>query len=72
MHIPPQPVYIPPTLRELIMPPPPSGLPFNAQPNAKYRSSKVQDTMTREKEATKVYFSTIEFMKVIALSILAA
>jgi len=30
--IPPHPVYIPPALSELTMPPPPSGLPFNAQP----------------------------------------
>ncbi|KAK4336982.1 hypothetical protein RND71_044172 [Anisodus tanguticus] len=33
--IPPHPVYIPPKLRELTMPPPPSGLPFNAQPDVK-------------------------------------
>lgn len=30
--IPPHPVYIPPALAELTQPPPPSGLPFNAQP----------------------------------------
>lgn len=30
--IPPHPVYIPPALAELALPPPPSGLPFNAQP----------------------------------------
>ena len=30
--IPPHPVYIPPALSELTLPPPPSGLPFNAQP----------------------------------------
>lgn len=30
--IPVQPVYVPPRLLELIKPPPPSGLPFNAQP----------------------------------------
>lgn len=30
--IPPIPIYVPPTLLELSMPPPPSGLPFNAQP----------------------------------------
>ena len=35
--IPPHPVYIPPALSELTLPPPPSGLPFNAQP-AKSRS----------------------------------
>lgn len=29
--IPPNPIYIPPILRELTLPPPPSGLPFNAQ-----------------------------------------
>lgn len=33
--IPPIPIYIPPTLLELSMPPPPSGLPFNAQPAPK-------------------------------------
>ncbi|XP_053211968.1 U2 snRNP-associated SURP motif-containing protein-like [Panonychus citri] len=31
--IPPHPIYIPPKLLELTMPPPPSGLPFNAQPD---------------------------------------
>ncbi|XP_044741339.1 U2 snRNP-associated SURP motif-containing protein isoform X2 [Chrysoperla carnea] len=30
--IPPHPIYIPPSLQELSMPPPTSGLPFNAQP----------------------------------------
>ncbi|CAF0807648.1 unnamed protein product [Rotaria sordida] len=54
VHIPPQPVYIPPTMRELIMPPPPSGLPFNAQPNTKYRSSKLQDILSRENELSKL------------------
>jgi hypothetical protein len=36
------------------MPPPPSGLPFNAQPNTKYRASKLQDILGREKEFAKV------------------
>ena len=36
------------------MPPPPSGLPFNAQPHTKYRSSKSQDIPSREKELSKV------------------
>jgi len=35
--MPPHPVYIPPALSELTLPPPPSGLPFNSQP-AKSRS----------------------------------
>jgi U2-associated protein SR140 len=30
--IPPHPIYIPPAMLELTMPPPPSGLPFNGQP----------------------------------------
>lgn len=30
--IPAHPIYIPPSMLELTMPPPPSGLPFNAQP----------------------------------------
>ncbi|KAG0422520.1 hypothetical protein HPB47_001663, partial [Ixodes persulcatus] len=33
--IPPHPVYIPPAMVELTLPPPPSGLPFNAQPHKK-------------------------------------
>ncbi|KAJ9581860.1 hypothetical protein L9F63_003791, partial [Diploptera punctata] len=31
--MPPHPIYIPPAMLELTRPPPPSGLPFNAQPN---------------------------------------
>lgn len=34
MPLPPHPVYIPPKLREQLVPPPPSFLPFNAQPGA--------------------------------------
>ena len=30
--IPNQPIYIPPELTDILIPPPPSGLPFNAQP----------------------------------------
>jgi U2-associated protein SR140 len=37
--IPPHPIYIPPALAELSMPPPPSGLPFNAQPQKNDDSS---------------------------------
>ncbi len=29
--IPPHPIYIPPAMLEMTLPPPPSGLPFNAQ-----------------------------------------
>ena len=31
--IPPHPIYIPPAMLELTLPPPPSGMPFNAQPS---------------------------------------
>ena len=31
VHIPSQPIYIPPELIDATVPPPPSGLPFNAQ-----------------------------------------
>ena len=42
--IPPHPIYIPPALSELTLPPPPSGLPFNAQPiKSKNSSSGKQD-----------------------------
>ena len=37
--IPPHPVYIPPSMAELSLPPPPSGLPFNAQPQKPSRQS---------------------------------
>ena len=33
--IPPQPIYVPPEMIEAQKPPPPSGLPFNAQLSAK-------------------------------------
>ena len=35
--IPPHPVYIPPALAELTLPPPPTGLPFNCQPTRRGR-----------------------------------
>lgn len=35
--IPPYPIYIPPALMEITQPPPPSGLPFNAQPHRRDR-----------------------------------
>ncbi|XP_033119834.1 U2 snRNP-associated SURP motif-containing protein-like [Anneissia japonica] len=38
--IPPHPVFIPPQMLQLTLPPPPSGLPFNAQPKDKRNSSR--------------------------------
>ncbi|XP_069831503.1 U2 snRNP-associated SURP motif-containing protein isoform X3 [Dendropsophus ebraccatus] len=36
--IPPHPVYIPPSMMEHTLPPPPSGLPFNAQPRERLKN----------------------------------
>lgn len=36
--IPPHPIYIPPAMMELTLPPPPSGLPFNAQPRERLKN----------------------------------
>lgn len=33
IHIPSYPIYIPPALLQITAPPPPSGLPFSAQPH---------------------------------------
>lgn len=46
--IPPHPIYIPPAMLELTMPPPPSGLPFNAQPS-KRDKHKVKETVQTRK-----------------------
>ena len=42
--IPQHPVYVPPRLAELTLPPPPSGLPFNAQP----RKNSKKDRRSRD------------------------
>ncbi|XP_043926943.1 U2 snRNP-associated SURP motif-containing protein isoform X2 [Protopterus annectens] len=39
--IPPHPIYIPPSMMEHTLPPPPSGLPFNAQPPERLRNPNV-------------------------------
>ncbi|XP_062872309.1 U2 snRNP-associated SURP motif-containing protein isoform X2 [Trichomycterus rosablanca] len=39
--IPPHPIYIPPSLMEHTLPPPPSGLPFNAQPKERLKNPTV-------------------------------
>lgn len=41
--IPPHPIYIPPEMQEANKPPPPSGLPFNAQP-MKVKETEIDDT----------------------------
>lgn len=39
--IPPHPIFIPPALLAITLPPPMSGLPFNAQPILPYKEKKV-------------------------------
>jgi len=48
VQIPPHPVYIPPALAELTQPPPPSGLPFNAQPKNQRRFGNVPQPNNQE------------------------
>lgn len=48
--IPPYPIYIPPALMEITQPPPPSGLPFNAQPHRRDRH-KVYKNQTSQRES---------------------
>lgn len=53
--IPPHPIYVPPALMEITQPPPPSGLPFNAQPHRRDRHKEariryLQNSDRQEKE----------------------
>ncbi|UYV83014.1 U2SURP [Cordylochernes scorpioides] len=45
LTIPAYPYYIPPHLQELTQPPPPSGLPFNAQPDQFYTEEEMAENM---------------------------
>ncbi|GCB60173.1 hypothetical protein scyTo_0014122, partial [Scyliorhinus torazame] len=47
---PPYPIYIPPAMMELTLPPPPSGLPFNAQPKARLRNPDMPLPPSKSKE----------------------
>ena len=60
--IPPNPVYIPPTLRERTMPPPPSGLPFNAQPidASKKSTSGIPPDFKDQQDFEEVYLLLFE------------
>lgn len=60
--IPPYPIYIPPALMEITQPPPPSGLPFNAQPHRRdrhkvYKTSHLRSTIN--KLLNYIYVQTI-------------
>jgi U2-associated protein SR140 len=48
--IPPNPVYIPKAMLDLTMPPPPSGLPFNAQNKDKKAKAPQPNQLTTEED----------------------
>ncbi|RXM35532.1 U2 snRNP-associated SURP motif-containing protein [Acipenser ruthenus] len=51
VRIPPHPLYVPPGVLKLTTPPPPSGLPFNAQPRERFRNQDApKPPITRSKE----------------------
>ena len=50
--IPPNPIYIPPHLLDITVPPPPSGLPFNAQPQSS--DSDYMNRNTNDEQMNKV------------------
>lgn len=63
--IPPHPIYIPPALSQLTLPPPPSGLPFNAQPinqSKELDRCVVKVVIPTEKTLMCVIHRTIEFV----------
>ncbi|XP_072914704.1 U2 snRNP-associated SURP motif-containing protein-like [Hemitrygon akajei] len=47
---PPYPIYIPPAMMELTLPPPPSGLPFNAQPRVRLKNPDMPLRPSKSKE----------------------
>lgn len=52
--LPAQPVYIPPELVEVTIPPPPSGLPFNAQPQDSKRLKHMRRQIKKAKKKRRV------------------
>lgn len=56
--IPPYPIYIPPALLEITQPPPPSGLPFNAQPHRRDRHKVFLKDPSRRAKLAINYIST--------------
>jgi U2-associated protein SR140 len=70
--IPPHPIYIPPALAELTQPPPPSGLPFNAQPKLSRRDGRGFNNMPMPKnraEMEKVIFSRSESFHLFSIKV---
>lgn len=66
--IPPHPIYIPPSLLELSMPPPPSGLPFNAQPQGKDKD--VLPKSTEEFNEVRVLFKYYYYVYFVSQTLL--
>ena len=71
VEIPSQPVHIPPLLQKLLLPPPQSGLPFNAQPrneidqniiDKELKESVVIVTIPFERKVLSIIHRTIEFV----------
>ena len=62
--IPPHPIYIPPEMQEANKPPPPSGLPFNAQPGkAKdIENDKASEIFDMNGISNKVSFDFYDFV----------
>ncbi|KAL4635858.1 U2 snRNP-associated SURP motif-containing protein [Arapaima gigas] len=59
--IPPHPIYIPPSMVEQALPPPPSGLPFNAQPRERLKNpnATLQPPPTNKEEFEKTLSQAI-------------
>lgn len=59
--IPPHPIYIPPSMMEHTLPPPPSGLPFNAQPRERLKNpnAPMLPPPKNKEDFEKVTYSTL-------------
>ncbi|KAK0098924.1 hypothetical protein PV326_013705 [Microctonus aethiopoides] len=62
--IPPYPIYIPPALMEITQPPPPSGLPFNAQPHRRdrHKNAVVKVVIPTERNLVMLIHRMVEFV----------
>ncbi|KAG2463790.1 SR140 protein, partial [Polypterus senegalus] len=53
VRIPPHPLYVPPSVLKQTTPPPPSGLPFNAQPRERFRNQDVPKSFRSKEDFEK-------------------
>uniref|UniRef100_A0A672U3U3 U2 snRNP associated SURP domain containing n=1 Tax=Strigops habroptila TaxID=2489341 RepID=A0A672U3U3_STRHB len=65
--IPPHPIYIPPSMMEHTLPPPPSGLPFNAQPRERLKNpnAPMLPPPKNKEDFEKVTYSTLGHISMI-------